>query len=205
MSVLTTTTGLFCIFVLHIDRFCECLLVSNLRCTHIRLDFEFTEQTVNNDFQMKFAHSGDNCLACLLIRMRPERRVLLRQLCESFAHLALSGLCLRLNCKLDYRLREFHGLQYHRMLVITDGIARCCEFKSHCSCDISGVHFIQLLTLVRVHLENTSNALFPVFCRIQHVRTGLHRSRVDTEECKLTNERIRHNLECKCRKRFLIR
>ena len=110
VSVLSTSTRLFCIFVFNIYRFCKCLFVSNLRCTNVCLYLEFTKETVNDDLQMKLTHTSDDCLTCFLISMRTECRILFCKFCKSLTHLTLSSFCFWLNSKLDNRLWEFHGL-----------------------------------------------------------------------------------------------
>ena len=120
---------------------------------------------------MKFAHSCDNRLARLLIGMRTERRVLLRQFRKGLAHLALSRLGLRLNGKFNNRFREFHGFQDNRMLFITDSITGCSKFKTNRSGNVTGINFIQLRTLIGMHLQDTSHTLFLILCCVQHIGT----------------------------------
>ena len=110
VSVLTTSTGLLCIFVFNINRLCKCLFVSNLRCTNVRLNLELTKQTVYDDLQMELTHTSDDCLTSFLICMSTECRILFCKFCKSLTHLTLSSLGLRLDCELDNRLRELHGL-----------------------------------------------------------------------------------------------
>ena len=110
MSVLSTSTRLFCIFAVYISRFGNGLFVSNLRCTYISLYLELTKQTVNDDLQMKLTHTSDDCLTSFLICMSTECRILFCKFCKSLTHLTLSSLGLRLDCELDNRLRELHGL-----------------------------------------------------------------------------------------------
>ena len=90
------------------------------------------------------------------------------------------------------------------MLVITDGIACTGKLKSNCCCNITGINFIKLSSLICMHLQNTSNTLLLAFGSIQYIRTGIHCSRVYTEECQLSNEGVCHNLKCQRRERLLI-
>ena len=108
MSVLSTSTGLFCIFVFLVNRLCKCLFVSNLRSTYVCFYFKFTKQTVYDNLQMQLAHTSDNRLSCFRVCMRAERRIFFCKLGKRLAHFALSGFCFRLDCKLDNRFREFH-------------------------------------------------------------------------------------------------
>ena len=166
VTILSTSTGLFCIFMLNVNRFCDGLFVCNLRSTNVSLYLEFSQQTVNDDIQMQLTHTCDDCLTSFLIGMSTESRIFLCQFCQSFTQFTLSGFCLRLDSQLDNRFREFHGLQDYRMLIITDGITGSTELESDRCCDISGVNFVQLLTFVSVHLQDTSYTFFFIFCSI---------------------------------------
>ena len=84
--------------------------------------------------------------------MSAEGRILFSKLCQSLTHLALTSLGLRLDRQLDNGLRELHGLQDYRMLLITDGITCCGKLKSYCCSDITGIYLVQLCSLVCVHL-----------------------------------------------------
>ena len=76
VSVLTTSTGLFCVFGIHINRFCEGFFVCNLRSTNVSLYLKFTKETVNDDLQMELTHTCDDSLTCFLIGMSTECRIL---------------------------------------------------------------------------------------------------------------------------------
>ena len=137
MSVLSTTTGLLSVLVFLINSLCKCLFVCYLRSTYVCFYIELTKKTIYDNFQMKFAHSGDDCLTSFLICMSTESRILFCQFGKSFTHFTLVILCFRLDCKLDNRLREFHRLKDNRILLITDCITCCCDLESYRCCDIS--------------------------------------------------------------------
>ncbi len=90
------------------------------------------------------------------------------------------------------------------MLLITDGITCGGEFESDSCCDITGVNLFQLLTFVCMHLKDTSNTLFFIFCCVQYVRTGVHGSGIYTEVCKLSYKRVSHDLKCQSGERLFI-
>ena len=166
VTVLTTTTGLLRVLAVYINSLSHCLLVSYLRSTNVCLYLEFTKETVNDDLEVKLTHTGDDCLACFCICMNTECRILFSKLCKSLAHLILSGFCLRLDCDIDNRLWEYHGLKDYRMLLVTDCITSRCGLEANSCCDITGVNLVKLVSLVCMHLKNTANTLFFVFCCI---------------------------------------
>ena len=169
VTVLTTTTRLFCILAVYIYSLCEGLFVSYLRSTYVSFNVELTKQTVYDNLQMELAHTSDDCLTSLFVCISTEGRILLCQFCKSLAHLVLTSFGLRLDSDVDNRLRELHGLQDYRMLLITDSITCGGELESDRCCDITGVNLFQLVTLVGMHLKDTSNTLFFVLCCIQYV------------------------------------
>jgi len=171
VTILSTTTGLLSVLAVDINRLGDCFLVCYLRCTNICFYLEFTKQTIYDNFQVKFAHSGDDCLSCFLVCMSTESRIFFCKFCKSFAHLTLIILCLRLNSQLNNRFWEFHGLQNNRMLFITDCITCCCDLKTNSCCDISGVNLVNLSSAVSVHLKDTSNTFLLILCCIQDIRT----------------------------------
>ena len=118
VTILTTTTRLFSIFAVNVNGFCKCFFVCYLRSTNVSFYFEFTKQTVNDDFQMQLTHTSDDGLTSFLIGVCTEGRILLSQFCKGLAQFALACFCLRLDSQLDNRLRELHGLEDNRMLLI---------------------------------------------------------------------------------------
>ena len=204
MTVLTTTTGLLCILLINIDFLGEGLLVGNLRSADIGLNLELSEQTVYQDLQMQLTHAGDDRLTGLRIGVCTEGRILLGKLSQSLTHLALIILCLRLDCELDNRLRELHGLQNNRMLLITDRITGRCGLETNRSGDVTGIYLVQFGTVVSVHLQDTADTLLLSLGRIQYVGTGVQRTGVNAEKCELSDKRISHDLECQCRERLII-
>ena len=205
VTVLSTSTRLFCIFAIHFHSLCKGLLVCYLRCTYVCFYLKFTKQTVNNNFQMQLTHTSNDRLTSLMIGVCTEGRVLLSQFCKRFAQFTLSSFCLRFDCQLDNRFRELHGFQDNRMLIITDRITGSSEFKSDRSSDISGIYLIQFHTFVGMHLQNTSHTLFLVLRSIQHIRTGVHHTGIYSEVSQLTNEWVSHNLKCQCGERLIVR
>ena len=56
-----------------------------------------------------------------------------------------------------------------------------------------------------MHLKNTSYTFLLILSSVQYIRTGVHGTGVHTEECKLTNEWVSHDLECKSGEWLFIR
>ena len=68
--------------VLHIDvrALAYRFTVGDLRLTDIRFDLKLAKESVDDDFKVKLTHASDNRLACFLVGVGSEGRVLFCQL-----------------------------------------------------------------------------------------------------------------------------
>ena len=99
---LAGTTGLLLVRVLVLlDLLADGLTVGNHRVTHVGLDLEFATHTVDDDVEVQLAHTTNDGLAGLRIKLDSERRVLFRELWMATAHLLLAAFELRLDGDLD--------------------------------------------------------------------------------------------------------
>ncbi|MNW51907.1 hypothetical protein D3C74_294060 [compost metagenome] len=197
VTVLTTTTGLTNEFTFDACRSFERLTISNLWFTYVRLNFEFAAHPVNDDIKVKLTHTSKDRLSRFFIRMSTKRWVFLRQFTESNAHFILVSFRLRFNGDFDNRIREVHRFKNNRCLLITQCITCPRIFQTNSCCDITGVNFGDLLTAVRVHLQDTSDPFAFAFRCIQHVGAGLQNTGVYAEERQLTHIRVGHDFKCK--------
>ena len=90
------------------------------------------------------------------------------------------------------------------MLFITERITGARKFQADRRSDITGIHFIQLHSLVCMHLQNSGHALFLLLRGVVHIGARIQRTGINTEISQLSDKRIRHDLERKRRKRFFI-
>ena len=153
---------------------------------------------------MKLTHTCDNGLTCFFVSPCSEGRILFSKLCKADAHLFLTGLSLRLDSELDNRLGEFHGLEDYRVLRIAECITGSCILKTYASSDIAGVASLDILSVVGVHLKDTTHSFRVVLSCIEHSSTCVNSTRINSEVAELTNEGVSCNLECKCSERFSI-
>ena len=195
MTVLSTAARLSDEFAFHIDFLGDRFLVGNLRCAHIGLHLELTQETVYDNLQVKLTHTGDDGLSRLRVGVGLKGGILLRQLRQRNAHLFLPRLGFRLNGDGDNGFREYHGLQNDGMLVVAQGVACGRHFQTDGCCDIAGVYFVELLSLIGVHLQDSTDSFLFVLRRVQYIGAGIDRSGVNPEECQLTDEGIHHDLE----------
>ena len=154
---------------------------------------------------MQLAHARDDDLTRLGVRVNAERRILLGELLEGDAHLLLIVLRRGFHRNGDNGIRELHRLKDDRVVLVAERIARRRVLQADCRRDITAVDDVDLLAVVRVHLENAANALLAVLRRIVDIRAGVQRAGVNTEERELSNERIRHDLKRERRERCTVR
>ncbi len=131
----------------------------------------------------------------LRVGVDAEGRILLGQALQGERELVLVGLGLRLDLDLDDRLREGHRLEDHGMVRIGQGVTGEGVLEPDRRGDVAGVDLVDLLAVVGVHLEDAPDALLLALGRVEHVRAGLERARVDPEEGELADERVGRDLE----------
>ena len=195
MTVLALTARLTSVLGLLVGLLADGLTVSDLRCADVRLDLELTEQTVNDDLQMELAHAGDDGLTSLFVGVGLEGRILFGQLCQRDAHLLVAGLGLGLDSNADNGLGELHGLQNDGMILITQSVTGSGVLQTDNSSDITCVAAVDILAVVRMHLQDAAHTLLVVLHGVVDSSTCLDLTGVDTEVCQLTNEGVGSDLE----------
>ena len=108
---------------------------------------------------MQLAHTCDDDLTGLLVGVGAEGRVLFGQLHQGVHHLLLTRAGLGLDGNSDNRLRELHRLKNYGILFVGEGVTGCGVLYRNNSCDITRADLIDILTVVCVHLDDTSESL----------------------------------------------
>src|SRR6476620_3556189 len=171
------------------------LAVGDLRLADVRGDLELADHPVDEDVEMQLAHAGDQGLGRLRVGVDAEGGVFLGEPLEGDRELVLVGLRLRLDLDLDDRLRERHRFEDHRMLGVRERVAGERVLEADGRGDVAGVDLVDLLAVVGVHLEDAADALALALRRVEDVRAGLERARIDPEERELADERVGRDLE----------
>src|SRR5712691_2622850 len=204
VAVLAAAAGLLDIAAVAVRRTRQGLLVRDLRLADRRLDVELALQPVDDDLEVQLAHAVDDDLAGLPIGLHAEGRILGHQLLEADAELLLVDLGLRLDRERDDRLGEVHRLEDDRVVLVAERVARGDALHADGRGDVAGVHLFDVLALVRVHLQETADALGALLGRVVDAVAGRQHARVDAEEGELADERVGHDLERQRRKRRLV-
>ena len=201
---LAGTTGLLLVrvFLVH-DGLADRLAVCNLRVTDVALHLEFTTHTVDDDVELQLAHAGDQGLAGLFVGLHLEGRILVGQLRQSDAHLLLVGLGLRLHGHLDHRIREGHGFEGDRGLLVAQGITGGDVLQTHEGVDVAGFGGIHRVLLVGVHLEDLADAFLLLLGGVEDGVARLDGTGVHAHEHELAVERVGGDLEDQCGERII--
>ena len=116
-------------------------------------------------------------------------------LARPLAELLLVALRLRLDRERDDRRRELDRLEHDRVVRVADGVARGHVLEAHRGGDVARPDLLDLLALVRVHLEEAADALALAPGGVEHGVARLHGPGVDADEGELADEGVGHDLE----------
>jgi len=161
--------------------------------------------TVDDDLEVELAHSGDDRLRSLGVRMDAERGIFLGELLEGDGQLVLVRFRLRLDRDGDDGFGEAHRLEDDRMVLDAQRVARLRVLQADRRRDVPGAHFLDFLALVGMHLQQPADPLLAVLGAVVDVRARRQDARVHAEERELPDIRVGHDLEREGRERLVIR
>ena len=195
VAVLALAAGLADEAAVALGRAADGLAIGDLRLADVRGDLELADHPVDEDVEVELAHPGDERLRRLRVGVDAEGRVLLGQALQRERELVLVGLGLRLDLDLDDRLGEGHRLEDDLVIGVGQRVAGEGVLEADGRRDVARVDLVDLLAVVRVHLEDAADPLLLALGRVHDVRAGLERARVDPEERELADERVGRDLE----------
>ncbi len=204
VSVLTFTARLTLVHTFRVASLTERFAVSNLRRANVCFDFEFPQKSVNDNVEVKLAHTRDNRLTRFLVCIRFESGVFFGKLNKRQSHLFLSRFRLRLYGELDNGVGESHLLQNNGVLFVAQRVARSRIFQTNDCADIARINFGNFHTRVCVHLNKTTYALLFALRGVIHVGTCGKHAGVSSEISKSANKGVGCNFKRKTSKRLAI-
>mmetsp|Transcript_10350 Transcript_10350/g.18248 ORF Transcript_10350/g.18248 Transcript_10350/m.18248 type:complete len:493 (-) Transcript_10350:441-1919(-) len=154
---------------------------------------------------MQLSHSGNDCLARLLITLETEGRILLGKTHNSIGHLLLITLGQGFHSNGDHRLREVHLLKDDLVVIHAQGFTSGGVLKTNEGNNISSTSLLDLGTLIGVHLQDTTDTLLLTLHGVHHLGTGVNSTGVNTGERQRPNKGVSGNLEGKSGERLIIR
>ena len=204
MTVLTATTRLLGVLEVRLGRLGDGFAVGNLGLAHVGVHAEFAGEAVNDDFQVQFAHAGDQGLVGFIIALHAERGVFLGQLVQSGGKSVAVGLGLGLDGNFDNRIRNVQRFQNDFALFVAQGVAGGGVFQTHQSHDVASASPFHVFTLVGVHLQDAANAFALAGVGVVHGHAGFKETGVNAEEGQVTDEGVGEKLEHQTGKGFLV-
>ena len=204
VTILAFTTGLTNEFAFALYALADGFSVGYLRVTHSAVYVEFSLQTVNNDIQVKFAHTGNNGLGRFSVSADTERRIFFSQFSQGDAHLFLVSFRLRFDGYGNNRFREDHGFQDNRSFFIAQGVTGAGVFQANSSSDIAGIYIIDFRSVVGVHTQDTANTFSLVFVGVVYIGASAQSAGVNAEESQTTNIGVGSDFEGQSCERLVI-
>ena len=160
VAVLTTATGLFDVFTLGFGGAADGFAVGNLWGAGVGFDAVFAFQAVDDDFEVKLTHAGDDSLAGFFVSVDAESRVFLGELGETDAHFFLVGLGLWLDGDRNRRIWELDGLEADGVGGIADGGASGAVFETDDGGNVASTDASDFFAFVGEHTDDTADAFF---------------------------------------------
>ena len=129
--------------------------------------------------------------------------ILLGEALQRLGQLVLVGLGLGLDGDVDDGLGEDDRLEQHGVVGIAQRVAGGRLLEADGGGDGARADLLQVLAVVRVHLEQPADALLAAGRRVEHVGARVDLARVDAEVGQLADERVAHDLEGERRERLV--
>ena len=139
--------------------------ISHLRTADVGLHVIFAQHAVDDDFQVQFAHAGDQCLSGIRLGRNAERRIFLRQPLHGHAQLVLVGFRFRLDGHGNNRRGEIDRFENDLFLFVAQRVAGIDALQADAGANVAGINFFNFFALVGVHLQQTADAFARALCR----------------------------------------
>mmetsp|Transcript_31769 Transcript_31769/g.101609 ORF Transcript_31769/g.101609 Transcript_31769/m.101609 type:complete len:712 (+) Transcript_31769:192-2327(+) len=204
LGELARATRLLLVRVLNLARARDRLAIGNLRRADVALDLELALHAVADDVEVKLAHPLDDGLAGVFVAREAEGRVLGCQLDQGVGHLLLVRLGLRLNGHLDHGLGEVHLFENNGAVRVAQRLSRRCVLATDDGDDVACARHVDVGPIVRVHFEHASNPLLLALDGVEDRAPLRNHARVHARKRERAHKGIRHDLEGKRRKGFVV-
>src|SRR5208337_3728177 len=195
MAVLALASGLLDVLAVGLGGAANGFAVGDLGTPDVGIHAKLALHAVHDNFQVQFAHAGDDGLAGILVGVHAEGGIFLGEARQGLSHFVLIGLGLGFDGDVDDGRRESHGLQDDLLVFVAEGIAGGDALQSDARADIAGVHGFNFLALVGMHLQQAANAFAGALRRVVDVAAGIQHSGIDTDVGDMADKRVGHDLE----------
>src|SRR5215472_5208350 len=203
-AVLALAAGLLDVAAFGFGLAADGFAIGDLRTADVGVHAKFPLHAVDNDFEVKFAHAGDDGLPGFRVGMHAEGGIFLSETSQSLAHFVLVGLGLGLDGDGNDRRREVHGFENDLLVFFAKSVAGGDALQADAGADIAGVDSVNFFALVGVHLEQAANALAGTLGGVVDVAAGIQNAGVDTDVGDMADERVGHDFEGQRGERLIV-
>ena len=181
LGVLTGTTRLLLVRVLDFTRLGDRFTVVDLRRADVGFNLEFALEAIDDDVEVKLTHTFDDGLVGFFVTREVERRIFLRELDQTGGHLFDVSLGLRLDGNLDNGIGELHAFEDNLLSLVAQRVTGGGVLETSDGDDVTSARHFDVLTLVRVHLEEATDAFLLTLDGVVRVRAGFDDARVHAD------------------------
>ena len=188
VAVLTAATGLFDEFTFTASWLGDGFAISDLRSAGVGIDLKLAFDAINDDFEVKFTHSGNDGLAGFFVGLDHEGRIFIGEAGEGEGEFLLVGLGSWFDGHRNDWLRESGWFEDDVVSIGGEGVTRGGIFEAdHCS-DVSGEAGIDVFVFVCLDANQTTNALRFAGAWVVNRVAFANDAGVDAEENEFTDE-----------------
>src|ERR1700675_4424595 len=148
VAVLTLTAGLLDVAALGERLLANRFAIGNLRAADIGLHVVFAQHAVDDNFEVKLAHAGDQGLAGIGLGGNAERGIFLREALQGDAQFVLVGLGFGFDGDGNHGSREIDRLKNDLLVFVAERVAGVDALQSNAGADIAGIDFVNFFALV---------------------------------------------------------
>ena len=188
MTVLAATAGLANELAFLLDRFANRLAIRHLRLTDVRLDPELALHAIDDNVEVQLAHPGNDRLPDSSSVCTRNDGSSFASFCSAMPIFSWSGFVFGSTATEITGSGNSMRSSVICLLEVTQRVACRYVLETNCRGDIARPNFLDLFAIVRVHLQNSADALFLALHRVVNRVARIQYARIDPEECQVADE-----------------
>src|ERR1700722_11881666 len=195
VAVLTFTASLLDVLAFGRSVLTHRFAIGDLWAAHVGFHAIFALHSVHENFQVEFAHSGNQRLAGVRFSRNTESRIFLCQALHRHAEFVLVRFGLRLDSYRKNWSREIDGLQNHLLVLVAQRVSGVDTLQTNYRANVAGINLFNFFALVSMHLQHAADAFARALAGVVHVATGFENAGINADIRHMTDEWVGHNLK----------
>src|SRR5690606_38543841 len=147
--------------------------VGDLWLADVGFNAELAAHAIDQNLEVKLAHTRNDRLAGFFIAADTEGRIFLGEARQRDTHFFLVGFGLGFDGLRNHGLGEFHALEQDVLADVAQGFTRGHVFQAHHGGDVARQNFLDFGAVVSMHLQDAADALFLALDRVVHGFAGV--------------------------------